>query len=42
MGLDASQTKGLGCDVCTLRFRKGQETPVPPLLEGFFTEPVDS
>ncbi len=41
MGLDASQTKGLGCDVCTLRFRKGQETPVPPLLEGFFTEPVD-
>jgi hypothetical protein len=42
MGLDASQTQGLGCDVCTLRFRKGQETPVPPPLEGFFAEPVDS
>ncbi|MCP4004513.1 MAG: L-2-amino-thiazoline-4-carboxylic acid hydrolase [bacterium] len=38
MGLDASQTKGLGCDVCTLQFRKGQPTPVPPLLEGFFRE----
>ena len=34
MGVDATQTIGLGCDQCALRFKHGRETVVPPTLEG--------
>lgn len=34
MGVDASQTIGLGCERCALRYKHGRETPVPPSLEG--------
>jgi len=33
MGIDATQTIGLGCPQCALRFKHGRETPVPPSLE---------
>lgn len=32
MGIDASQTIGLGCDHCALRFRHGRETVIPQNL----------
>ncbi len=34
MGVDASQTIGLGCDRCALRFKGGRETAIPPTLQG--------
>jgi hypothetical protein len=34
MGIDASETIGLGCPQCTLRYKHGRETLVPPSLEG--------
>ena len=33
MGIDATETIGLGCDHCALRFKRGRETVVPPSLE---------
>jgi hypothetical protein len=38
IGLDASETIGLGCDRCTLRFKHGRETAVPANLEGIVSE----
>ncbi len=34
MGVDASETIGLGCERCALRYKRGRETVVPPSLEG--------
>jgi hypothetical protein len=34
MGVDASETIGLGCERCALRYRRGRETLVPPALAG--------
>jgi hypothetical protein len=34
MGVDASETIGLGCEQCALRYRRGRETVVPPSLAG--------
>ncbi len=34
MGIDASETIGLGCDRCTLRYKHGRATTVPANLEG--------
>ena len=34
MGIDASETIGVGCDRCALRFKHGRETTVPSNLEG--------
>jgi hypothetical protein len=36
MGVDASETIGLGCQQCALRFKGGRETRIPPSLEGVF------
>lgn len=33
MGLDASETIGLGCETCQLRFKRGRETATPDRLE---------
>lgn len=33
MGVNASETIGLGCDQCALRFKRGRETRVPPTLQ---------
>ncbi len=33
MGVDASETIGIGCDPCALRFQVGRETVIPPNLE---------
>jgi hypothetical protein len=33
MGVDATETIGLGCETCALRFKRGRETVVPPSLE---------
>ena len=30
MGVDATQTIGLGCEKCTLCYKHGRETVVPP------------
>ena len=38
MGLDASETIGLGCPQCKLRFAHGRATPVPKTLEGVLPE----
>ncbi len=38
VGLDATETIGLGCDRCALRFKHGRETLVPPSLEGIVSE----
>ena len=32
MGIDASQTIGLGCSTCELRYKHGRPTAVPPAL----------
>ncbi|MDP6977394.1 MAG: L-2-amino-thiazoline-4-carboxylic acid hydrolase [Myxococcota bacterium] len=32
MGIDASETIGLGCDRCALRFQHNRETTIPPNL----------
>lgn len=34
MGIDASETIGLGCPACRLRYRRGERTRVPAALEG--------
>ena len=34
MGVDASQTIGLGCDQCVLSYTLGRETIIPKNLEG--------
>lgn len=34
MGVDASETIGLGCDTCKLRYKHGRETAVPKKLQG--------
>ncbi len=34
MGVDATQTLGLGCDTCTLAYARGRETPIPDSLRG--------
>ena len=34
MGIDASQTIGLGCKTCTLAYKRGRETAIPPPLRG--------
>jgi len=36
MGLDASETIGLGCKTCQLRFKHGRETATPERLAGVF------
>jgi hypothetical protein len=33
MGIDATQTIGLGCDKCALRYKRGRETTIPKNLE---------
>ncbi len=33
MGVDATETIGLGCEHCALRFKRGRETVIPPGLE---------
>ena len=38
MGIDATETIGLGCEQCALRFKHGRETVVPPSLEGIIAE----
>ena len=38
MGVDATQTIGLGCEQCALRYRRGRETVVPPSLSGIVSE----
>ncbi|MDJ0868205.1 MAG: hypothetical protein QNK03_19010 [Myxococcota bacterium] len=39
MGVDASETIGLGCQQCALRFKRGRETRVPPKLERIVARP---
>ena len=34
MGVDATQTIGLGCDQCSLRYKIGRETVIPKSLQG--------
>jgi hypothetical protein len=34
MGVDASETIGLGCETCSLRYKHGRETAIPERLEG--------
>jgi hypothetical protein len=34
MGVDATETIGLGCDQCALRYKHRRETVVPPNLQG--------
>ena len=34
MGVDATETIGLGCDQCALRYKRGRETVIPQSLEG--------
>lgn len=38
MGVDATETIGLGCEHCALRFRRGRETVVPPSLAGIVAD----
>ena len=38
MGVDASQTIGLGCPRCALCFKHGRETRVPPPLKAIVSE----
>jgi len=38
MGVDATETIGLGCDHCALRYRRGRETVVPPRLAGIIAD----
>jgi hypothetical protein len=38
LGIDASETIGVGCDQCALRFKQGRETKVPANLEGIVSE----
>lgn len=33
MGVDATETIGLGCERCALRYKRGRETVIPPSLE---------
>jgi hypothetical protein len=34
MGIDASETIGLGCGQCRMRFKRGRETAIPDALRG--------
>lgn len=34
MGCDATETIGLGCPQCSLRYKHGRATPIPPQLRG--------
>ncbi len=34
MGLDSTETLGLGCEACRLRFKPGRETVIPQRLSG--------
>ncbi len=34
MGVDATETLGLGCERCRLRYKHGRETPIPERLVG--------
>ncbi|MBW2525463.1 MAG: L-2-amino-thiazoline-4-carboxylic acid hydrolase [Deltaproteobacteria bacterium] len=34
LGLDASQTLGLGCSTCRLLYKRGRPTAIPPALDG--------
>jgi hypothetical protein len=34
MGCDATETIGLGCDTCSLRYKHGRATEIPPTLKG--------
>ncbi len=37
MGVDATETIGLGCDRCALRYKRGRETVIPRSLEGILS-----
>ncbi len=39
MGVDASETIGLGCERCALRFKQGRSTAIPPTLDGIVSTP---
>jgi hypothetical protein len=34
MGCDATETIGLGCGTCALRYKRGRATEIPPTLKG--------
>jgi len=34
MGCDATETIGLGCQQCSLRYKHGRDTPIPATLQG--------
>lgn len=34
MGCDATETIGLGCGTCALRYKHGRTTEIPPTLKG--------
>ncbi|MCP5068691.1 MAG: L-2-amino-thiazoline-4-carboxylic acid hydrolase [bacterium] len=38
MGIDASETLGLGCGQCALRFKRGRKTLVPKNLDGIVAD----
>jgi len=38
MGLDATRTIGLGCETCTLAYKKGGETLIPETLDGLMPD----
>ncbi len=38
MGVDATETIGLGCDQCALRYKRGRETVIPQTLEGIVSK----
>jgi hypothetical protein len=38
MGVDATETIGLGCPQCALRFKHGRETAIPPSLSKIVTD----
>jgi hypothetical protein len=40
MGVDASETIGLGCETCSLRYKHGRETEVPDRLRGVLPRTV--
>ena len=42
MGLDASRTIGLGCDTCTLAYKKGGQTRIPDTLTDLMPGDADS
>ena len=42
MGVDATETIGLGCETCALRFKHGRDTVIPPSLEGIVPDPAST